>query len=439
MKGETVKSFLQDPIRQDVRSCVSPYVSVKNVTECVEQPHFKKLLDIYLNEFHKETITSSHWLPAVPVNLRGDLEEVVNYLGMLIAIDFRHWGERGANDKGGETQTPVGSRVVDFCGFYATMPLGEKDPHAEKDVGVGGGRLLRGSAAMVYLLRRAVEEAGVYWHRPEVLLRQELNKNENEKKEENEEKEALLCYCFRGHAGDEAETPMWMPATQTRMRILMDIARELQKRGDSFYDIWCRSQGYLYHPNTPSRGFLAQLVNLHPRYKDVCVVRRENTNNSETVVEVPVLKLAQLTALAIDDVMTHMRDFIEYTPEYDFSIPTLGAFHDRDKLTICCDYQIPKALRLLGIIEYNTHLAYLVDEGILLAPGGVEESSIRVAALVASEILLECLRRNVRTVEGEEYRSVKWDSPMVDHLLWWIGRHHADPSIRHHLCSTIMY
>ncbi|ORC93015.1 uncharacterized protein TM35_000023410 [Trypanosoma theileri] len=435
MKGGTVKSFLRDPIRQDVLNCVAPYVSVKNVTECVEQLYFKNLLNTYLSEFHKEKITSSHWLSTVPMNLRGNLEEVVNYLGMLIAIDFRHWGERGANDMYGETQTPVGSRVADFCGFYVTMPVGEEDAHAEKGVGVGGGRLLRGSAAMVYLLRRAVEEEGVYWHRPEVLLLRDLKEEEEKEKR----RETLRYSCFLGHAGDEAETPMWMPATHTRIGILVDIAHELQQQGDSFYGIWCRSQGYLYHPDTPSRGFLAQLIHLHPRYKDICILQRGNTNNSETIIEVPVLKLAQLTALAIDDVITHMCDSIVQSQKYDFPIPEFGAFHDRDKLTVCCDYQIPKALRLLGMIEYNTYLANLVDEGILLAPGGIEETSIRVAALVASEMLLEYLQNKMRTVQGEENRSVKWDSPMVDHLLWWIGRHHADPSVRHHLCSTIMY
>lgn len=54
-------------------------------------------------------------------------------------------------------------------------------------------------------------------------------------------------------------------------------------------------------------------------------------------------------------------------------------------LTCFADYQIPKVLRGLGILEYEAGLAKKVDDGSLLESCGEEERAIRAATIVACE------------------------------------------------------
>lgn len=53
--------------------------------------------------------------------------------------------------------------------------------------------------------------------------------------------------------------------------------------------------------------------------------------------------------------------------------------------TVFADYQVPKVLRGLGILEYGEELARLVDAGELLESGGAMEVAIRAATIVACE------------------------------------------------------
>ncbi|KEG10007.1 hypothetical protein DQ04_04311040 [Trypanosoma grayi] len=432
MEGKSVKSFVRECFPLDVVNRVIPHAHVNDVSVWATQPRFGALVKSYLEEFSQTGVSSSHWLSSVPQCLRGSVEDVINYLGMLVAIDFRHWGERPSGSGGGEAL--VGSRVDGLCGFYATLPPEQSDQHAEKSF--GGGRVLRGSTAMTHLLRCAVEQHCIEWYRPSFMVQFATV---------DEAVEALKS-CFLGHEED-GKTPMWMPATRERVELLISVSLAQLERGTSFYKIWCSCEGYLYHPTEPYLGFIEQLLQLHHRYHDFHLLRKESANAEKDlmtggdVLKFPVLKLALLTASAVDSAITHMPDAIEKISQHDSRAPKCGAFHDKGQLTVCCDYQIPKALRLLGLIEYDAHLALLVDNGVLLAKDGAEEASIRVAALVASELLLDFLSSsNFKTLGGDAAKKpIVWDATALDHMLWWIGRYNVDASVRHHLCRTIMY
>ncbi|KAG8346238.1 putative Queuosine Q salvage protein family [Trypanosoma vivax] len=430
MTVRSVKAVIRDCIAQGVSRCALQHVRVVHPVECASLTHFNEQLRRCLHDVSANVgeSASNSWLLALPSSLLGTTEEVINYLGMLVAIDFRHWAEDG------ERETLPGSRVRGYHNFYATPT--QKDTR--------NGSALRGSMAMVYILRQAVEAHGLHWYRPELLLRF---------KTVEEATEGLRC-CFVGHKGD-GQTPMWIPAKRERVELLLSLASALVERKTSFYKMWRDSECYLYHPTEVKRGFIEQLLQLHPRYRDVCVLSGSGAENASQVgevdvLEIPVLKLAQLTAIAIDSVLPFVGGAGSKSTHNDFrylphqsktsSIAHPGAFLDKHQLTICCDYQIPKALRHLGLIEYDAYLATLVDEGVPLVPGGKEECAIRVGALIASEMLLEYLN-NGGLNRGEALRGLpkKWDGPAIDHMLWYIGRNYVESSIKHHLCYTTMY
>lgn len=64
-----------------------------------------------------------------------------------------------------------------------------------------------------------------------------------------------------------------------------------------------------------------------------------------------------------------------------------GMTVDTTDVTAFADYQVPRALRALGILEYSDELASKVDSLALLDAGSMEERAIRSASIVACEAL----------------------------------------------------
>jgi hypothetical protein len=62
---------------------------------------------------------------------------------------------------------------------------------------------------------------------------------------------------------------------------------------------------------------------------------------------------------------------------------------DTKDVTAFADYQVPRALRALGNLEYSDELASKVDSLALLDAGSLEELAIRGATIVACEALAE--------------------------------------------------
>jgi len=91
-------------------------------------------------------------------------------------------------------------------------------------------------------------------------------------------------------------------------------------------------------------------------------------------------------------------------------------------VTIAADYQIPKVLRVAGILVYSDELALKVDNGKLIDAGSKEELAIRAASILA----------------GEEIS--KKFGISIPELDWWIwSNRNLNPAAKFHLTKTTNY
>ncbi|HVE14905.1 MAG TPA: queuosine salvage family protein [Elusimicrobiota bacterium] len=100
---------------------------------------------------------------------------------------------------------------------------------------------------------------------------------------------------------------------------------------------------------------------------------------------------------------------------------------DIDELTVFADYELPKGLRRLGILEYSPDLARKVDARAPIAAGSEDELAIRAATIQAGKLLADELNR----------RGKKVNALNVDFFLWWSAQ--QDASAPHHLTETTAY
>lgn len=98
-----------------------------------------------------------------------------------------------------------------------------------------------------------------------------------------------------------------------------------------------------------------------------------------------------------------------------------------DNLTVFADYQLPKSLRDLGIINYEKSLAERVDLQKIIPAKSQEELEIRASTIHASQKLRE---------EINKLREEKINALNLDYKLWGEGR--KNPGF-HHLTPTIAY
>ncbi|KAL7706506.1 putative Queuosine Q salvage protein family [Lotmaria passim] len=512
-----------------------PHVSVPPITAALVKEHaavFDTILRIIQDELRSEqreqqqNATGSasrpavvdHWLLSVPSALWRSEMDVVNYLGMLVAIDFCHWAQvlpPGGQEKveeGGIVAAP-GDEVIGFAGFYTVVeekirsplqPAASSDKHSLAAVPCGDAdttelfaepkdtapspssgesataaakdvTLLRGSAAMMWLLRRAAEEHHVAWYDIDYL--QQFHGDVDAAL-------SALRVCFMGCEKDGV-TPLWMPCTRTRVQLLLSLSDAFAAQHTSYYELLKESGGYVFCPpeNTAAaragvRGFVPSLVRFHPRYCDfaracgsdsVFLDSDSDANAKRAESYVPILKLSQLTSLALEQALPALwrsgccakcvpssaqpaqQPASSWLAERAMAVVSTGAtglFTDRAELSICCDYQIPKALRAAGLLVYDTSLAHMVDRHVLLRPGSVEEASIRIATLVAADRLLRYvnaqLEQPLLAVRDEDVlrstcTSFECSVNHLDYALWYIGRYMVPTEARHHLCRTIMY
>jgi hypothetical protein len=523
-----------------------PHATVPPITKELVQEH-TCVLDAIVNTVHEQLcseeeeesataaatspLVAGHWLLSVPSTLQGSEENVVNYLGMLVAVDFCHWAEvlptrahademrhadptgmQGSLEEGGITTAP-GETVTGFTGFYAVVKDNPTDSSSTSTSGVNGAasttpgtlsadvarnfaepsgmavgpsvsgegaafatagagevKRFRGSAAMMVLLCRAVEVHHIPWYDIS-YLRQFCG--------DVDAALSAMRVCFVG-CEEDGITQMWMPCTRTRIKLLLSLADTFAKQGTSFYALLRQCAGYIFRPPAGTAaacagvcGFVPSLVRLHPRYGDFSRECGDDIASARPAGEpqpplVPILKLSQLTALALEQalpalwrnrryaedcasVTTAEQASAESSPlswlsERAASPHSTGLFTDRAELSICCDYQIPKTLRAAGLLIYDEALAHAVDHHVLLRPGSAEEASIRIATLVAADRLLEYLNtegklllQKPRGAERVEVGRAPCTVNHLDYALWYTGRYMVPSEARHHLCRTIMY
>ena len=108
---------------------------------------------------------------------------------------------------------------------------------------------------------------------------------------------------------------------------------------------------------------------------------------------------------------------------------TLAEFHDLDQLTAFADYKVPQILRELGVLEYDEHLAALVDNRQRIPAGSREEIEIRAATIVACDRLVSAIRKRGRQITAAQ----------LDWHLWSLSQHMPAGTRPYHLTETIFY
>lgn len=369
------------------------------------------------------------WALSVPDVLRDPAasdDDRANYIGMTIAIDYRHWiaGPLGhipleATAESVSDHAPPGLRpfekTVPLQFWHRTTPS-PRDVAAQQTAVKEEDRWVRGSQSMMHSLREAVERADspFHWYRPDVLT--------NPVKWSVDTAASIMTYKVQPPNApaprSSAEAAMaaagWpeapIPALPERVEMLREIATTLIRHKASYLDIAKVSHRRLFNNGY---GFIERLLVLHRRYDDHAIL----PGADGAVHKVNLLKLAQLTAIALHDARCI------------FSDPTVFEFTDWDQLQVAPDYQLPKALRNAGCLRYSARLAALVDGHELIPAGSREEAELRIATVAAARALYEALRKR--------YGDARVDVSLVDFVLWLAGREATAQA--HHLTITDKY
>jgi hypothetical protein len=369
------------------------------------------------------------WRAALP-NRSANLtfEEEVEYLCMSVGINFRHWGE------GEEVAVGQPVRTKDF---YTLDDCTSPNPPQETP-------LTRGSQAMTILLKRAVQIHGCKWFSIDELapVQHEINNSASvDSKEIRRKVSDRLRFHFEGLSLNRQ--PMLMPAFEERMTILMDIANHFRSKShySSFADLLRKCQGFLYNqPGASITGFLPGLLQISSRFDDsnlLKLVGEPTEPEAAPQVHVYFLKLAQLMAIALSSAFSkrNRAEWAHLASPTDWWYESGVTFKDFELLSVCSDYQLPRALRYEGILVYDEHLTTLVDGKYLLGIGSQEETDIRLSSTVASAVLRNLCNETLREkgIPGEV------DIALLDWVLWDQGRRTVPPSQPHHLVRGIMY
>lgn len=108
-----------------------------------------------------------------------------------------------------------------------------------------------------------------------------------------------------------------------------------------------------------------------------------------------------------------------------------GIFHcpDVDELTVFADYQLPRGLRAMGVLQYEPELAKKVDKGEEIGRNSAMEQELRAWTIVAAELLREELKKR------PEHAAL--DARGLDSFLWMQAR--QDKNSRPHVTVTTAY
>lgn len=100
------------------------------------------------------------------------------------------------------------------------------------------------------------------------------------------------------------------------------------------------------------------------------------------------------------------------------------------ELTMFADYRVPQILIELGIFEYDTKLAEIIDNKQQILPNSFYEIEIRANTVIA----VECIKRELKDVYNKDVISVQ-----IDYLLWNEGEILRNDIKTHHRTLTVFY
>ena len=182
----------------------------------------------------------------------------------------------------------------------------------------------------------------------------------------------------------------------------------MEKWAGSFSRVFYKAQALAFNKG---KGFVELLINDFPRFKDEYIYRDK---------KIGIYKLAQLAVMALQSSLSAYKKF--------------QPFKDCSLLTLCADYQLPRSLRALGVLEYDLELTKAIDQEKLISVGSSFQIELRMATVFAGWRLKKCLND---CLESEGKAPIT--SQEIDYMLWSYGRQLDRKTSKHHLTQTIMY
>lgn len=197
-----------------------------------------------------------------------------------------------------------------------------------------------------------------------------------------------------------------IPMIAERTNILREVGKVLnEKYGGHFYNVIAASNGRMFDNGS---GLVERLIIDFPSFRDSSMYDGK---------EVVFSKRAQLAAAMVYE------KFLGFGHE-------LFPPEDQRQLTVFADYELPKALNILGVIEYSESLKEKIQNGVLLNAGGRAEVELRAATIYASTILEDAINTLLRG-------SATVSALNIDYALFQEGRKHKE--VRAHMCFTTNY
>jgi hypothetical protein len=171
-------------------------------------------------------------------------------------------------------------------------------------------------------------------------------------------------------------------------------------------------------PDVPSRVEILNEVLLSPKLDALCATLAAHCSAGKplTVVEAKMLEDTFPTAYS-DPLLKKAQLAISFV----WLVAKENGLDIEVDLTAFADYQIPRVLRALKLLDYSEGLARKIDESTPIAANGPEERALRAASVLAIDMLSK--RLGV-------------PNAAIDHFLW---SQRNTPKEPFHLCETTLY
>ncbi len=193
-----------------------------------------------------------------------------------------------------------------------------------------------------------------------------------------------------------------IPMLDERIRIMNEVGHVLFEKYGDFSNLVSSSD---YRCFNHGEGIVERLVRDFPSFRDEYLVGGKKLIFNKRAQLAPAMVFAK------------------------FRGTDMAPIRDMDKLTAFADYQVPKGLKMYGIMKYSDRLERMIRERSLLPHGSMEEIEIRVNTIFAIEKLLKEINRDR---SGPE----RINAVQMDYHLWKKAR---DNKEQYHLTETTAY
>lgn len=170
-----------------------------------------------------------------------------------------------------------------------------------------------------------------------------------------------------------------------------------------------------------------------PGFRDEVVIFDPPVHSSETTTTITAAAAAETLTQVNEQQQQRKQRRIVFLKRAQIFVGDINAalglqLRGMDRLTTFADYRVPQILRHWDILQYAPDLAHMVDDGIEIPAGSVEEISIRAATVVAVEELVKFLNDdknrendNTTTTTTMDGNSRTFTDVNVDWYLWQVG------------------